>query len=215
MVALLVIGLAVGSFFITKAYFFKDQDNKGEVTFAPGIYLEFDPKTVLIDENNPQNWKLLYYANKKLDSAPVEFNTKHESAYPGKTYLLESPAFKSGTNANGEAAAFVARAKLEYQDQNGNLISQDVLDKIFSQDFTEVEIASGYAGKPLEFEESWVLGNKGYYYYVGDNQLNKEPETVFDLKKIEYSKYAPYIKVLKTENDGYAYFRLANLALEN
>ena len=215
MVVVFIVALGVGGYFLSSTYFYKDQPSKGYVEFAPGIYLEFDKNTVLIDEKNPQNWKLLYYANLDTSKDPVEFNTKDEPASPKKAYALESPAFRSGANANGEAAAFVARAKIEYLDQNGNKISDEVFNKIFSQDFTDVEIASGYAGKPLEFEEGWVLGNKGYYYYVGDNQLTKEPETVFDLKKIEYSKYAPYIKILKTEKDGLAYFRLANLTLES
>ena len=215
-VVVLITCLGIGAFFLSSTYFYKDQPSKGYVEFQPGIYLEFNEETVLIDENNPQNWKLLYYVDNDTSKDPVEFNTKNESTPPiGKTYLLESPAFRSAKNDNGKAAPFVARAKLEYLDQNGNKISDEVFNAIFSQDFTDVEIASGYAGKPLEFEEGWVLGNGGYHYYVGETPSTKEPETVFDLKKIEYSKYAPYINILKTEKDGYAYFRLANITIEN
>ena len=239
-VVVLITCLGIGAFFLSSTYFYKDQPSKGYVEFAPGIYLEFNEETVLIDENNPQNWKLLYYVDNDTSKDPVEFNTKNESTPPiGKTYLLESPAFRSAKNDNGEAAPFVARAKLEYLDQNGNKISDEVFNAIFSQDFTDVEIAEGKAGKPLEFERGWVLGNGGYYYYVGEYDENGNPildkdgdlfeidsttqyptavkrdPRVDDLKKIEYSKYAQYINILKTEKDGYAYFRLANITIEN
>ena len=215
MVVVLIVALGVGGFFLSSTYFYKDQPSKGYVEFAPGIYLEFNEETVLIDENNPQNWKLLYYANINFEKDPVEFNTKNEPAGPGKVYFVKSPAFRSGQNENGEAAPFVARAKLEYLDQNGNPISDEVLNQLFSQDFTDVEIASNYAGQMLEFEDGWVLGNKGYYYYLGDNTYFEEP-TVFDLEAIKYSKYAPYIKVFKAPGkEDTAPFRLANITIEN
>lgn len=214
-VVVLITCLGIGAFFLSSTFFYKDQPSKGYVEFAPGIYLEFNEETVLIDENNPQNWKLLYYANMDLTKDPVEFNTKDEPAYPGKVYFVKSPAFRSGQNESGEAAPFVARAKLEYLDQYGNPISDEVLNQLFSQDFTDVEISSNYAGQMLEFEEGWVLGNKGYYYYLGDNTYFEKP-TVSDLKAIKYSKYAQYINVFKAPGkEDTAPFRLANITIEN
>ena len=113
--------LGVGAYFITTAYFFKDQPNKGHVRFSPGIYIEFNADSVKIDQNSYNNWKLLYYKNGDLTSNPIELNNSGELGYPTKVYNILSPEFKSAADANGESSPFVARAKIEYKDEIGKI----------------------------------------------------------------------------------------------
>lgn len=201
--------LGVGAYFITTAYFFKDQPNKGHVRFSPGIYIEFNADSVKIDQSSYNNWKLLYYKNGDLTSNPIELNNSGELGYPTKVYNILSPEFKSAADANGESSPFVARAKIEYKDENDELLSEEKLNYIFSQAFEKQEDK----GVLLEFANGWVAGSDGYYYYVGTNAT--ETPNKDNLFAIEYSEDAEYIKIFKTDENNVAQIKLANQSPEN
>lgn len=202
-IILMIAILGVGVYFLTTSYFFKDQSNKGHVRFSPGIYVEFNSESVKIDQNSYNNWELLYYKNGDLTSTPIKLNNSGELAYPSKTYNILSPEFKSAADTNGESAPFVARAKIEYKDENDILLSEEKLNFIFDQTLSE-----NNNGKFLEFANGWVQGSNGYYYYVGENtsaSLDKDA-----LKAIEYSEDAEYIKIFKTDDNNVAQLKIAN-----
>lgn len=208
-IILMLAVLGVGAYFITTTYFFKDQPNTGHIRFSPGIYVEFNSDSVKIDQSNYNDWRLLYYKNGDFSSTPVELNDSGELGYPTKVYNIISPEFRSAADANLESAPFVARAKLEYKDENDQLLSEEKLNYVFSQTMGREEDN----GKLLEFADGWVLGSDGYYYYVGTNTfetLNKD-----SLFAIEYSADAEYIKIFKTNENNVAQIKLANQSPEN
>lgn len=211
LILVLMLALLIGgAYFITTTYFFKNQSNKGYVTFAPGIYVEFNYESVKINNNDNNDWRLLYYYEGDLTSTPIELNNSNELAYPTKTYSIISPEFKSATNEDGESAPFIARAKLVYKDENNELLSEEKLNYVFSQTMEREE----NNGILLEFANSWIKGYEDYYYYVGTNSVEGNLEKI-DLAEIAYSEDAEYIKIFKTNENNVATLKLANQSLEN
>lgn len=188
------------SIYFTVAYFLKNRENRGYIEFSPGIFLDFNADTVEIDENDPTNWQLLYYANNNLNSDPVVLDTENEPAGPATEYYVLSPSFKCGANGLGQSATIVARAKLNYNFiSSGEELSQEQLNYLFNQSF---------GGQKLNFDSSWVEYD-GWFYYVGNNNV-QAITSAEDLAEIEYSPNAEDISVFETNNDGIALIKLAN-----
>lgn len=197
--------LAIGAYFITSTYFFKNQETKGYIRFSPGIYLEFNPQTIEIDEENTSNWSLKYYKDKDLSSTPVVLNTADEPASPMTEYFVLSPEFKCGKEGNRPSATILARARLNYSFTNDDsALSQEQLDYLFDETLF---------GSGLKFSSSWV-NYDGWFYYVGNNNV-QAITSVSDLAEIEYSENAPYISIFETNQDGIALVRFANQSPEN
>ena len=207
-IALFLIIVFSISFAFTMAYFYKNQENKGYIQFAPGIYLDFKPDTIQNPENSTQ-LNLVYYKNQNLTSTPIKFNTSEEPAQPNKMYYLVSPEFRSGKNENNESASFFARCKLEYTDQEGNILTDELMDLIFGQ-----ELDADKKGILIEFAEGWEFRSDGYYYYVNTNDVS-EGISASNLSLISYEDDAPYIKIFKTNAQGVVELKLANQTLES
>lgn len=214
---ILVVLLFASSVAISVAYFFRQQENKGYIKFAPGIYLQFDD-VQLID--NSVNFNLVYYKNANLNSTPVVFDTSAELATPNKEYFVLSPKFKAALPTvedfeedNVESTSFYARFSLKYTDNDGVEYSQEVMDYLFSRDdsFSEEE-----KGILLETDDAWAYKD-GYYYYTGLSGITNVQKQ--DLQLISYSDNANFIKLFKTVVDSesgkeYCRFKLANQTTE-